>query len=131
MFVDASALTAMLVNEQDSREFLRRIADSSIRFTSPLSVWEATVATTRVVGLSVGAATVAVENFLAFTRIEVRPIPAEARALALEAFDRFGKGRHPAALNFGDCFSYACARLAGVPLLYKGADFSHTDIEAA
>ena len=58
-------------------------------------------------------------------------VPAEVRRLALEAFDRFGKGRHPAALNFGDCFAYACARLAGAPLLYKGDDFPQTDIETA
>jgi ribonuclease VapC len=50
---------------------------------------------------------------------------------ALEAFRRFGKGRHPAALNFGDCLSYAAARLAGHPLLFVGDDFSRTDIEAA
>ena len=50
---------------------------------------------------------------------------------ALEAFRRFGKGRHPAALNFGDCLSYAVARLAGHPLLFVGEDFSRTDIEAA
>jgi ribonuclease VapC len=57
--------------------------------------------------------------------------PAEARTTALDAFERFGKGRHPAALNLGDCFAYACARLAGAPLLYKGDDFPQTDIETA
>jgi len=50
--------------------------------------------------------------------------------LALEAYDRFGKNRHPANLNFGDCFAYACARHYGVPLLYKGNDFTKTDIAA-
>jgi len=51
--------------------------------------------------------------------------------MAIDAFERFGKGRHPAALNFGDCFAYACARRFGVPLLYKGDDFPQTDIEPA
>ena len=73
----------------------------------------------------------AVEDFLILTEIEVRPVPAEVRGLALDAFDRFGKGRHPAALNFGDCFAYACARFAEAPLLYKGDDFPQTDIETA
>ena len=61
----------------------------------------------------------------------MRPVPAEVRGLALEAFERFGKGRHPAALNFGDCFAYARARSARAPLLYKGDDFAQTDIETA
>jgi ribonuclease VapC len=81
--------------------------------------------------LDVKASEETVEAFLALARITVAPVPAEARSLAIEAFDRFGKGRHPAALNFGDCFAYACAKLAGVPLLYKGDDFPQTDIMAA
>lgn len=57
-------------------------------------------------------------------------VPETAR-IALDAFDRYGKGRHPAQLNFGDCFAYACARYLGKPLMFKGADFPQTDIEAA
>ena len=53
------------------------------------------------------------------------------RRAAVDAFDRFGKGRHPAALNLGDCCAYACARQAGVPILYHGDDFARTDIETA
>ena len=74
-------------------------------------------------------AAAAVEAFPTLT--EVRPAPAETRGLALMAFEQFGKGRHPAALNFGDCFAYACARFAGTPLLYKGDDFAQTDIDTA
>ena len=59
---------------------------------------------------------------------EIVPIDAEAAAVALSAWRRFGKGRHPAALNFGDCVSYALAKVSGAPLLYKGDDFSQTDI---
>jgi ribonuclease VapC len=51
--------------------------------------------------------------------------------VAMEAYDRFGKGRHPASLNYGDCISYATAKLAGQPLLYKGNDFAKTDVESA
>ena len=63
--------------------------------------------------------------------LSVQPVPAEARCLAIDAFVRFGKGRHPAALNFGDCFAYACARHAGTPPLYKGEEFPLTDIAPA
>jgi ribonuclease VapC len=131
MFVDASALTAMLVDERDGQELLARMQNHALRVTSPLAVWETVLAVARVLGLEIKAAEAAVEDFLALTNISVRPVPAEARGLAIDAFVRFGKGRHPAALNFGDCFAYACARHAGAPLLYKGEDFPLTDIEPA
>ena len=131
MFVDASALTAMLTEEKDARELLARAQNYAVRFTSPLAVWETAIAVARALGMDVRNAASAVEDFLVLTEIEVRPVAAEVRGLALEAFARFGKGRHPAALNFGDCFAYACARFAGAPLLYKGNDFPQTDIETA
>jgi ribonuclease VapC len=131
MFVDASALAAMLTDERDARELLARVQTRPVRFTSPLAAWEAAVAVARILGLPPAEAAAAVEDFLALIEIEVRSVPAEAWTAAIEAFDRFGKGRHPAALNFGDCFAYACARLAGAPLLYKGDDFPLTDIETA
>ena len=131
MFVDASALTAMLVSEQDAYELLMRMQTYDRRITSPLAVWETVLAVARVLALDLKSAETAVEEFLALTQIIVTPVPGEARRLAIEAFDRFGKGRHPAGLNFGDCFAYACAKLAGVPLLYKGEDFPLTDISAA
>jgi len=131
MFVDASALTAMLTEERDARELLARAQKYPVRFTSPLAVWETVIAVARVLGVDVQNAASAVDDFLILIEIEVRAVPAEVRGLALEAFDRFGKGRHPAALNFGDCFAYASARFAGAPLLYKGDDFPQTDIETA
>lgn len=73
----------------------------------------------------------ATEGFLAAQDITVVPVPPEAAALAVEAYARFGKGRHKAGLNFGDCFAYACARHFDVPLLYKGDDFAKTDIATA
>jgi ribonuclease VapC len=131
MFVDASALTAMLVDERDARELLARLQNYAVRTTSPLAVWETVLAVGRILGVDIGTANAAVEDFLLLTGIIVEPVPAETRGMAIDAFDRFGKGRHPAALNFGDCFAYACARQAGVPLLYKGDDFPQTDIEPA
>jgi len=131
MFADASALTAMLVDEQDASELLARVQNYSVRITSPLAVWETVLAVARVLGLEIKAAEAAVEEFLALTKIVVAPVPAETRRMAIDAFERFGKGRHPAALNFGDCFAYACAKQAGLPLLYKGDDFPRTDVETA
>jgi ribonuclease VapC len=63
--------------------------------------------------------------------IELAPVPPETARIALDAFDRYCKGRHPARLNFGDCFAYACARHLREPLMFKGAGFPQTDIEAA
>ncbi len=131
MFIDASALTAILTSEQDARELLARMQNSSERLTSPLAIWETTIAVARRLGLEVKDAQLAVEDFLKLARIDVRAVPPEARDLAIDAYARFGKGRHPAALNFGDCFAYACARAANAPLLYKGDDFPQTDIETA
>ena len=71
-------------------------------------------------------------EFLRLARIVVQPIQPETAHLALEAFDRYGKGRgHPGRLNLGDCFMYAQAKAGGASLLYKGDDFSKTDIESA
>jgi ribonuclease VapC len=131
MFVDASALTAMLLSETDAQELLARLSNGTPRQTSPLAVWETSLAVARVLRLSPSEARQAVEQFLALIQIDVIAVAPDTQALAVEAFERYGKGRHPAALNFGDCFAYACARHAKLPLLYKGNDFPQTDIEAA
>jgi ribonuclease VapC len=101
------------------------------RITSPLAVWETVIAVARILGLTTRDAESAVEDYLKLMRITVVAVAAETCTLAIDAYDRYGKSRHPAALNFGDCFAYACARHEGVPLLYKGDDFPQTDIEAA
>ena len=131
MFADASALTAILLKEPDEASLVTRMQAYPLRVTSPMAVWETVMAVSRGLGLSIATAEVAVEDLLKMTQIEVRPLLPEVRHVAVEAHARFGKGRHPAALNFGDCFAYACACHARVPLLYKGDDFSRTDIEAA
>ena len=131
MFIDNSALTALLTDEDEARELLARLQQTGTRLTSPLAVWEAVVAVGRVLDLSVSAAAEAVETYLALMEIAVVAVPPETAQIALDAFDRFGKGRHPAGLNFGDCFAYACARHLCQPLMFKGGDFPQTDIEAA
>ncbi|AOH85625.1 twitching motility protein PilT [Sphingomonas panacis] len=131
MFVDASAITAILCDENDGNELLARLQKSQERLTSPLAIWETVVAVARNLGLGVRDAHDAVEQFLRLADIVVVAVSPETRGMAIDAYDRFGKSRHPANLNFGDCFAYACARQARVPLLYKGDDFPHTDIETA
>ena len=108
MFVDASALTAILTDETDAAALAARLQRALRRVTSPLAVWETGVAVARHLDL---------------------PVPAEAEAGALDAYDRFGKGRHPAGLNFGDCFAYALSKKSGEPLLFVGDDFSQTDVQ--
>ena len=69
-----------------------------------------------------------VDETLIDAAIEIAPVSLEQARLAVTAFERFGKGRHPARLNLGDCFSYALAKERGLPLLFKGSDFARTDI---
>ena len=131
MFVDASALAAMLTDEADAAQLIARLERYPRRTTSPLALWETVVAVARNVGLPIIEAREAVEVYLKVMGIELVAVPPAAAAVALDAYNRYGKGRHPAALNFGDCFAYACARLEAAPLLYKGDDFPRTDIETA
>lgn len=130
-FIDASALAAILLDEGDAAELYARMQGHSRCITSPLAVWEAVRAVSRARDVTVDEAESAVERLLQVAAIEVSSVDPQLRHLAIDAHARFGKGRHPAALNFGDCFAYACARHAGLPLLYKGDDFSRTDIEPA
>ena len=131
MFIDASALTALMTDEDDARELLARLQQTRTRLTSPLAAWEAAIAIARILDLTIADASDAVERYLTLMEIEMVGAPPQTARIALDAFDRYGKGRHPARLNFGDCFAYACARHYGQPLMYKGGDFAQTDIEAA
>ena len=128
MFVDASAMAAIMIGEPDAPDLLRRLDSASRGITSPVAVYELTVAIGRAKDRPLGQVRLAVKAFLARSEIEVIGIGPAEGDLALDAFERYGKGRHPARLNMGDCFAYACARTHGVPLLFKGDDFSHTDI---
>lgn len=131
MYIDASALTAIMTNEDDAQELLARMQKTKTRVTSPLAVWETTVAVSRILQMDIGQAIPSVENYLRRIGVEIVSIAPDLTKIALDAFDRYGKGRHPAQLNFGDCFGYACSRHLGYAMLYKGRDFALTDIEAA
>ncbi|BCM87668.1 type II toxin-antitoxin system VapC family toxin [Methylobacterium indicum] len=131
MVVDASALTAILAGEPDAAVLVARLQRARQRLTSPMVVWETTIALARILDLSLPDARQAVRDYLALAAIQVVAVSPKAAEVAIEAFDRYGKGLHAADLNFGDCFAYACARTYRMPLLFRNAGFALTDIEAA
>ena len=128
MFVDASAMVAILTFEPGYTDLARRLEAASRPVTSPLSVFETALAIGRDQRIGLQRARALVEHFLQRSEVETLSITAETGTLALDAFERYGKGRHPARLNFGDCFAYAMATEHGVALLYKGDHFAHTDL---
>lgn len=130
MFVDASAIVAILVQESDAQALEERLDQAGAIYLSPVAIYEAVLAIARVLNVSVAAAQTEVDNFITEAGAEFIPITAEIGRGAIGAFERYGRGRHPARLNMGDCFANACARALGVPLLYKGDDFAATDIAA-
>ena|SRR5271155_4614637 len=130
MFVDASAIVAIIAEEPDGPALAARLDQAQEGRTSPLAVYEAVLGLARKNRLSLAEAADAVDRFLADTGAEIIPITAEIGCAAIRAFARIGRGRHAAQLNRGDCFAYACARALDVPLLFKGDDFSQTDIAA-
>ncbi len=131
MFVDASALLAILLDEEEATRFAEAIASAERRLTSPLAIFETVAGLMRELSIPLSVAEASVRSVVAMD-FTVMPLTDEIGRIALDAFDRYGKGRgHPAQLNMGDCFAYACARAEGVPLLYKGDDFGRTDIVGA
>lgn len=130
MFLDASAIVAIVAREADAVALAERVDAAAHSLTSPLAVYEAVLGLARARGMPVSAANEAVARYLSRANVKIIPITAEIGRAAIRAFERFGRGRHPARLNMGDCFAYACARTFGVPLLFKGDDFSQTDIAA-
>ena len=128
MVVDSSALMAILLAEAEERAFRGAIRTAANRLMSgPTRVECGIVALARRGDTGLEQMQALIEQI----QLEVVPLSSEHTRLAIEAFRRFGKGRHPAGLNFGDCFSYALAKATGEPLLFKGADFSQTDIKPA
>ena len=128
MHVDASAMVAIILHEEDREALAGRLEVANERSTSPVAVLEVIMAIARETG-DRSAALPAVRKFLELAEISVAEIGADLVDDLAEAFVRYGKGsKSRARLNLGDCFSYAMAKKAGVPLLYKGSDFSFTDL---
>jgi ribonuclease VapC len=131
MFIDASALVAIIAPENDGPSLADRLRRANNRFTSAIAVYETTLALRRIGNTTIAAVTPVIDDFLSVSGVETISIDTEIGRLAIETFARFGRGNHPAQLNMGDCFAYACARSLGVPLLAKGDDFTQTDVELA
>ena len=125
MVIDTSALLAILLQEADAESFAKAIASAEPRLLSAANLVEAGIVSEARVGVD-GARDL--DLLIVKSKIEVRPVTVEQAELARLAFHKFGKGRHRAGLNFGDCFAYALAKDTGEPLLFKGDDFNHTDI---
>jgi ribonuclease VapC len=125
MVIDTSALVAILFGEPEAEAFAEAIEQDPVRLMSAASVLEAVIVVESELG-DPGAREL--DLMLYKAGITVVPFSPEHLAAARHAFRVFGKGRHAAALNFGDCFSYALSKSTGEPLLFKGADFPRTDV---
>jgi ribonuclease VapC len=128
MVIDTSALLAILLGEPGHESLNERIVYASRRLISAASVVETGIV---LLGRQSAKNEPFLDLFLQKAGIEIMPVDAEQASVARDAFRRFGKGRHAAGLNFGDCFAYALATVSGERLLYKGDDFAKTDIAAA
>jgi ribonuclease VapC len=128
MFVDASAIISILSGEEDAESLAERLDGAPKIYVSAVCLYEAATGLSRKRTWSLREAEEIVDEFIRETSAEIVVIDRDVARTALRAFQRFGKGRHPAGLNMGDCFAYACASIVDAPLLFKGEDFSQTDI---
>jgi len=125
MVLDTSALLAVLLNEPDAEAFRRAIEADPSRLLSAATLVETAIVIEARVGEAGGRE---LDLLIHKAAIEVVAVDAEQADLARHAYRRFGKGRHVAGLNYGDCFAYALSQSAGEALLFKGDDFSKTDV---
>jgi ribonuclease VapC len=126
MVLDTSAIIAILFDEPDAEVLEKQIVDDPVRLVSAGSVIEATIIIESRLGEAGGRE---FDLWLQRASIEIVPVDVEQTEMARRAWRRFGKGRHPAGLNYGDCFSYAPAMTRDEPLLFKGNDFARTDVK--
>lgn len=132
MFVDASAIVAILTREPEADALADLLEQAEAPITSPIAIFEAALGLCRKRQASVAEAESALRAFLDLANIQVLAITDKECATALDAFSLYGKGRgHPAQLNLGDCFAYAVAKTQRTTLLFKGDDFTRTDIRPA
>ena len=132
MFIDTSAIIAILLGEPEAARLAGAIAKAGRRFTSPLVRLEACMVLSTRLDMPPLRAEKLFDEFLAEAEVAVIPVTDEIGASAVAAFEAFGKGRkHKAQLNLADCMSYACAKAHDAPILFVGRDFSRTDLTAA
>lgn len=127
MILDTSALVAVLFGEPEAARFTQLIHDADSCSISAGSFIELSIVIETQIGPE---ASRQCDMFFRRAGIAIEPVTVEQAHLARQAFLDFGKGRHPAGLNFGDCFAYALAKVTGEPLLFKGEDFRRTDVIA-
>jgi len=127
LVIDTSAVVACLTGEAERLAFVDLIQTSRQRQMTAVNLLEARLVLTFTKGLP----STVVDDFIADYGVDIIPFDEPLSDLAFEAYGRYGKGRHPARLNMGDCVAYALAKARGWPLLYKGDDFSETDVERA
>ncbi len=128
MVIDTSAVLAILLLEPEAEAFAEAIESAQVRRLSAASLLEAAIVLEAKKGEDAGRD---LDLFIYRAGIEIVPVDAEQAEIARQAWRRYGKGRHAAGLNYGDCFAYALARVWAEPLLFKGEDFARTDIEPA
>jgi ribonuclease VapC len=124
MVIDSSALIAILSDEPERKRFNELIAADTRRLISTATLLETAMVIESRYGESGGRE---LDLFIEKAGIEIIDFTVDQMTIARQAFQRFGKGRHAACLNYGDCFSYALSRVSGEPLLFKGHDFPQTD----
>lgn len=128
MIIDTSAVLAILFDENDAARFADAMAGAERRAMSAANFLEAGVVVDNQLGPAAGRQ---LDALLARAEVEVVPFTRAQAEIARQAYLDYGKGNHPARLNFGDCFAYALAESENRPLLYKGDDFSQTDVASA
>jgi len=128
MVIDSSALVSILLEEHGHQRLFEKAASANITLVGSPQALETVMA---VSGRMDKDPRSLLDGLLRTIGAEIVPFNQDHYEAAVTAFLRYGKGRHPAGLNFGDCMSYAFARVSGLPLLYTGTDFSKTDIQSA
>ncbi len=131
IFLDTSALVAMLAREPDGSALADKLQQTPERLTAPHVILETVMRLSSLFALAPSTVDSHVTSLLRQSSVEVVSITEDIAHIAVAAFERFGKGRGKAGLNFGDCLTYACAKAHGARLLFKGDDFTHTDIVIA
>jgi ribonuclease VapC len=128
MIIDTSAILAVLFNEDDAEDYAHLIAKSDTRRMSAATFVETAIV---VETQTTASGSRQLDAFMRLADIAIEPVTEEHAHIARQAFIDFGRGRHPAGLSYGDCFSYALAKATGETLLFKGKSFSKTDLVAA
>jgi ribonuclease VapC len=129
VFVDTSAIVAIILDERDASALADALDGAERPLTSPAVRLETCMVLTSRLDVPPLVAQDLFDDFLLQSEVAELSIDERIGRLAVECFDRYGKGRHSEQLNFGDCLSYACAKAHGAALLFKGKDFAQTDVK--